>query len=137
GTNASRLANCAQTAGKSGEPPSLARVFSYSARRSASVQSRRAKPTMAYSEGRFPPRASWNSAGTSLRCARSPVAPKSTTAHGSGARVRGNAWRKGLISVGLAVGDIGNHPFPEDCRDGNYDEPEVRRRRPPPRYGFA
>ena len=70
GTNTSRLANCAQTARNSALPPSLARVFSYSARRSASVQSRRANPTIAHSEGRFPPRASWNSAAARYAAAR-------------------------------------------------------------------
>ncbi len=49
-----RLANCDQTSRKSAPAPLLS-VFSYSARRSASVQSRRAKPTIAHSDGRLPP----------------------------------------------------------------------------------
>src|SRR4051794_7462633 len=104
-----RLANSGQTDSNSG-PPSLASVFLYSARRSSSVQSRRAKPTIAHSEGRLPPRARWNSAGMSLRWARSPVAPKRTMAHGSDTRVRGSAWRSGLDSIGVFSSGIA-HPF--------------------------
>ncbi len=100
-----RAANSLQRASSIG----LTRAcFSSDARKSvrivASVASRRPKQTRANFSGRRSPAQRWYKAGTTLRCARSPVAPKSTTMFGSGTRSMRRPERSGfaLLRFGVA-----------------------------------
>ena len=109
GAKTRRLANSGQISRKS-EPPFLLSVFSYSARMSSSVQSRRAKPTMAHRRAgyrpgpgdRAPARACDGRGRPSSRRGRS----RRARAPGPGA----SACRNGLDSVTLVGSGIADPP---------------------------
>src|SRR5215469_10234406 len=72
--------------------------------KTSSVLSRRAKPTTLRPGGRSPSAARLYKAGTSLRCVRSPVAPKITTEQGSGIARLASPSRNGLTGNFLVIG---------------------------------
>src|SRR3954447_16940758 len=82
-------------------PTNLATAFAKSLRHSSCVNAVREKPTIRVSLGSRPLRNKWYSAGTSLRCVRSPEAPRMTNVCGILDGHRG----KSAVDVDCFAGD--------------------------------
>ena len=91
-----------RTTPRGGPPDNLSPAPCTPWRTPSPVSGRRPTPTSVNSWGSRCVRQSWNSAGMTLRLARSPVAPNSTKAAGSGTRSRRSPSRRGFSRVLVA-----------------------------------